>query len=151
MLASIEPNFPPGAAQGDPRFTHTYFNMSTGGTARGPWNQGQGPWPAGEQWQYIEDPISHVLQTQGLQSHDNGGATPTTAADAKALEKAVATKRSSEVKSAVPKRENRWNSYPVEATAPPKAAPTAPAKAKSGGAVAPKDLAKTTRKTNGAD
>lgn len=46
-LYSIEPNFPPGKLQGDPRFTNVYFNMSQGeGEMRGPWNQG-------ERWQYI--------------------------------------------------------------------------------------------------
>src|SRR4051812_13687376 len=29
-LATIEPNFPPGVLQGDPRFTHAYYNMSDG-------------------------------------------------------------------------------------------------------------------------
>ena len=27
-LADISPNFPPGILQGDPRYTHTYFNLS---------------------------------------------------------------------------------------------------------------------------
>ena len=40
-LATIEPNFPPGIFQGDPRFTHTYYNMSNGDEdMRGPWNEG---------------------------------------------------------------------------------------------------------------
>src|SRR5690606_14761590 len=55
-LATIQPNFPPGAAQGDPRFTNTYFNMSNGESVRGPWNEGKSP-GLGETWQYIEDPI----------------------------------------------------------------------------------------------
>src|SRR5690242_9439269 len=29
-LANIQPNFPPGVLQGDPRYTHAYFNMSNG-------------------------------------------------------------------------------------------------------------------------
>ena len=37
-LETIQPNFPPGVLQGDPRFTHTYFNMSNGASVRGPWN-----------------------------------------------------------------------------------------------------------------
>ena len=37
-LETIESNFPPGVLQGDPRYTHTYFNMSNGTSARGPWN-----------------------------------------------------------------------------------------------------------------
>src|SRR5215213_4311370 len=64
-LATIEPNFPPGVLQGDPRFTHSYFNMSDGENMRGPWNQGQGPWPKGEAWEYIENPVQQVAATQG--------------------------------------------------------------------------------------
>src|SRR5919112_6651814 len=49
-LADIQPNFPPGILQGDPRFTHVYYNMSNGVSVRGPWNEGQGPWNDGEKW-----------------------------------------------------------------------------------------------------
>jgi len=43
-LYSIEPNFPPGKAPGDPRFTNVYFNLSRGpGDTTGPWNEG-GEW-----------------------------------------------------------------------------------------------------------
>lgn len=49
-LYSIAPNFPPGKAPGDPRFTSVYFNMSQGDgdAVRGPWN-------AGERWQFVSD------------------------------------------------------------------------------------------------
>ncbi len=48
-LYSIEPSFPPGKLQGDPRFTDVYYNMSQGpGEARGSWNQGA-------DWQYVTD------------------------------------------------------------------------------------------------
>ena len=41
-LYSIEPNFPTGKLQGDPRFTSVYFNMSTGeGDMSGSWNKGE--------------------------------------------------------------------------------------------------------------
>jgi Mn-containing catalase len=47
-LYAIEPNFPSGKLPGDPRFTHTYFNLSQGeGDTRGPWNQG-------EQWKFVD-------------------------------------------------------------------------------------------------
>lgn len=43
-LYAIKPNFPPGKAPGDPRFTNVYFNLSRGpGEQEGPWNQG-GEW-----------------------------------------------------------------------------------------------------------
>ncbi len=64
-LASIEPNFPPGILQTDPRFSNKYFNMSSGDTHKGPWNEGDCP-HLGEQWQFIEDPIEHANQTNGL-------------------------------------------------------------------------------------
>ncbi|MES2899079.1 MAG: manganese catalase family protein [Pseudomonadota bacterium] len=48
-LYSIEPSFPPGKLQGDPRFTNVYYNMSQGpGEARGSWNQGP-------DWQFVTD------------------------------------------------------------------------------------------------
>lgn len=85
-LDTIEPNFPPGILQGDPRFTHTYFNMSAdeelpsakggpsdGEHVRGPWNEGRGPWAQGE-WVFIEDPIRHVEETDGLNNEEIRGA-----------------------------------------------------------------------------
>jgi Mn-containing catalase len=39
--------------------------MSSGNALRGPWNQGEST-QLGETFQYIEDPIKHVLQTNGL-------------------------------------------------------------------------------------
>jgi Mn-containing catalase len=47
-LYAIEPNFPPGKLQGDPRFTSVYFNMSKGdGDTAGPWN-------SGDQWKVVQ-------------------------------------------------------------------------------------------------
>jgi len=41
-LYSIKPNFPPGKAPGDPRFTNVYFNLSRGpGDTTGSWNNGE--------------------------------------------------------------------------------------------------------------
>src|SRR5690606_21423568 len=42
-LQSIQPNFPPGVLQSDPRYSNTYFNMSNGTEVRGPWNEGISP------------------------------------------------------------------------------------------------------------
>jgi Mn-containing catalase len=56
-LNAIPQNFPPAALPGDPRFQNLAFNMSNGSeSVRGPWNEGQGPWPEGMEWEYIEDP-----------------------------------------------------------------------------------------------
>lgn len=47
-LYSIQPNFPSGKLQGDPRFTSVYYNMSSGeGDTGGSWNQG-------ENWTVVE-------------------------------------------------------------------------------------------------
>lgn len=46
-LYSIEPNFPPGKAPGDPEFTDLYMDMSQGdGDMSGPWN-------SGDQWTVV--------------------------------------------------------------------------------------------------
>lgn len=58
-LYAITPNFPPGKAAGDPRFTNVYFNLSRGpGEERGSWNQG-------EQWDFISDPDKQVAVDGG--------------------------------------------------------------------------------------
>src|SRR3546814_5288302 len=62
-LETIQPNFPPGVLQGDTRYTHDFFNMSTGADARGPWKEGQGPWQQGEQGSYIAEPSPNVNDT----------------------------------------------------------------------------------------
>jgi Mn-containing catalase len=64
-LDTMEPNFPPGILESDPRFSNKYFNMSKGEDFKGPWNQGVSPL-MGEEWQMIQDPIQHVRDTNGL-------------------------------------------------------------------------------------
>ncbi len=55
-------NFPPGRLAGDDRFQNVAFNMSDGeGDVRGPWNEGQGPWPEGMEWDYVTDPAGQWL------------------------------------------------------------------------------------------
>lgn len=117
-LETIQPNFPPGVLQGDPRYTHEYFNMSNGADSRGPWNEGQGPWPEGEQWEYIEDPLKHVVDTKGEVEHKPKG-TNRSEKDVKKVDKEMSKKRSEEVKSKLPKGENRWSSYPQTELASP--------------------------------
>ena len=99
-LATIQPNFPPGVLQGDPRHTHTYFNMSSGATARGPWNEGQGPWANGEHWVYVEDPVRHVIQTQGETNHPIQGSR-LTEEQVQKMNKELGAMRSKEVKAGV--------------------------------------------------
>lgn len=64
-LDSIVPNFPPGILQSDPKFSNKYFNMSKGEDFKGPWNEGASP-NLGENWEFIENPLEHVRETNGL-------------------------------------------------------------------------------------
>lgn len=112
-LATIEPNFPPGVLQGDPRHTHTYFNMSNVASARGPWNQGRGPWGPGESWEYIEDPVRHVIETQGEVEHRPVGTTQSED-DVQRINRQLSKMRSQEIKQAVGTGTNQWCTYPQE-------------------------------------
>lgn len=103
-LETIQPNFPPGVLQGDPRFTHTYFNMSEDevgrgrqgdGRTRGPWNDGQGPWDQGE-WAFIDDPIRHVRETDGLTEQDILGS-ERSMRDVERMDQQLSAQRSDEV------------------------------------------------------
>ncbi|MGE3508109.1 MAG: manganese catalase family protein [Vicinamibacterales bacterium] len=110
-LDTIQPNFPPGILQGDPRYTHTYFNMSNGPSAEGPWNTGQGPWEQGESWTYIGDPLKHVIDTNGLTKQSITG-TRKTDDEIYEMNRRLSKERSSEITSAVPSGETQWSSFP---------------------------------------
>ena len=108
-LATIEPNFPPGVFQGDPRFTHTYFNMSDGPEdVRGPWNEGNVPGEADAQWEYVADPEVQVQDTAGQATKERVGHQRDEQA-AKKLERSLAAERSAEV--TVPDKELAWSDY----------------------------------------
>ncbi|KWX57018.1 manganese catalase family protein [Mycobacterium sp. NAZ190054] len=71
-LNELPVNFPPGQLPGDDRFQNVAFNMSNGqGSVRGPWNEGQGPWPQGMEWEYVEKPAEQWL---GGETRKNKGA-----------------------------------------------------------------------------
>jgi Mn-containing catalase len=106
-------NFPPGILQGDPRYTHTFFNMSNGPSAEVPWNTGQGPWGEGECWVYVADPLKHVIETNGLTSQEIVGNSRTDD-DVEALNRKLGKQRSKEISSSVPSGENQWSAYPQE-------------------------------------
>lgn len=112
-LETIQPNFPPGVLQGDPRYTHAYFNMSNGADAQGPWNRGQGPWPQGEQWDYIDDPLQHCVATQGLINRPIRG-NSRSQKEVKQVAQALSAQRSQEISTSVPKGENQWSAYPQQ-------------------------------------
>lgn len=108
-LETIQPNFPPGVLQGDPRHANTYYNMSNGSTVRGPWNQGQST-QLNETWQYIENPIQHVRQSEGLTDHTPVG-TDRTEDAIHEMNSSLSEKRTREVTQAVPDGENQWSHY----------------------------------------
>lgn len=117
-LDSIQPNFPPGVRQGDPRFTHVYFNLSQPASARGPWNEGEPPWNRG-QWSYIEDPIMHVRETKGMLDQGIQGASMTQE-EVEKMNEDLSKKKSQEVQDALPKGGNQWSAYPQDELASPK-------------------------------
>ncbi len=113
-LETIQPNFPPGVLQGDPRHTHVYFNMSDGASARGPWNQGQGPWAAGESWQYVDDPVQAVVATQGGINAPIAG-TARTEQQVEQDDLMMSQKRSLEIQQAASKGPvTQWSNYPQQ-------------------------------------
>lgn len=71
-LDSIQPNFPPGILQSDPKFSNKYFSMSKGEDFKGPWNEGKSPL-LGEDWKFIENPLQHVRYTNGLLEEEAKG------------------------------------------------------------------------------
>lgn len=114
-LESIEPNFPPGILQGDPRFTHAYYNLSDGAEKadqRGRWNQGQGPWGSGEEWDYIEDPITYVHNTHGQKDRPIRGSKHTQA-EVEKKNAELSRQRSQEVKKSIPSEETAWSNYDI--------------------------------------
>lgn len=107
-LSTIKPNYPPGVLQSDPRFTNQYFNLSNGPNVRGPWNEGTMP-VTGKPWDYIENPISHVSDTQGLQVEDKNLTKEIKATEK--LNKELSKVRSTEVNSAQPEGVAQWSTY----------------------------------------
>lgn len=110
-LDDVADNFPPGVLKGDPRFTHQYYNMSNGEPVRGSWNQGQGPWEAGEQWEYIENPLAQVRNTKGQQNTEPQGNSHSTK-DIKKENKKLSKMKSQQIKKSMPKKEQSWSDYP---------------------------------------
>jgi Mn-containing catalase len=106
-LQSIEPNFPPGILQGDPRYSNLYFNFSNGNDFRGPWNEGSST-EMGETYQYIDDPIKHVLETNGLRDQKATG-TDRTEKSVQKLNRDMSDIRSGQVNEASPLKDMQWD------------------------------------------
>ncbi|HRO43913.1 MAG TPA: manganese catalase family protein [Flavipsychrobacter sp.] len=110
-LDTLQPNFPPGILQADPRYSNLYFNMSNGSEIRGPWNKGESS-QLGEEWQYIEDPIRKVIETNGLLDCEPAG-TVRTVKGTDEVSFGLSRERSEEINAAVPIGEQQWNdAYP---------------------------------------
>lgn len=108
-LESITPHFPPGVMQGDPRYSNKYFNMSNGTSYKGPWNEGTSP-GLGESWEYIADPLEHVLKTHGLVDEPTVGTERSMeSAELKTIQ--VSKIRTKEIKSTTPKEDLTWTEY----------------------------------------
>ncbi|HYG15220.1 MAG TPA: manganese catalase family protein [Bacteroidia bacterium] len=111
-LQNIPQNFPPGVLQGDPRYSNKYFNMSMGTPVQGPWNSGSST-QLNESWGMIEDPIDHIIETNGLLDEEIEGTTRTVeSADEKSEE--LSRMRSKQIKNAIPHPENQWSRYTRE-------------------------------------
>ena len=111
-LATIQPNFPPGILQSDPRYSNLYFNMSSGNDFRGPWNEGQST-QMGETFQFIEDPIQHVMETNGLLNQQAEGS-DRTEQEVQSLNKQLSKNKSKEINIASAKGVQQWNNPELE-------------------------------------
>src|SRR5688500_4926593 len=111
-LATIQPNFPPGILQSDPRYSNLYFNMSSGNDFKGPWNQGVST-QLGETFQFIDDPVKHVMETNGLLMQKTAG-TDRTEQEVSQFNSELSNIRSQEIKSASSMSEQQWNDPEAE-------------------------------------
>jgi Mn-containing catalase len=106
-LDSIQPNFPPAVLQSDPRYSNLYFNMSSGASVRGPWNEGEST-QFGETWRYVDDPVKFVLETNGLLNVEPQG-TERTMQGVQELDQDMSKERSEEVNMAVQIGKQVWS------------------------------------------
>jgi len=107
-LETIQPNFPPGILQADPRFTQQYFNMSPENSFKGPWNQGEMP-GMGKDWELIEDPKNFVKETEGLSFLEDDKEAEIREAQESNVK--LSEERSTEVNSAEPDGLAQWSDY----------------------------------------
>jgi Mn-containing catalase len=74
---------------------------------RGPWNQGESS-QLGETWQYVQDPIRFVLDSNGLTTLEPQG-TSRTLKGTEDLDAALSKERGSEIDMAVPLGPQAWS------------------------------------------
>lgn len=106
-LETIKPNFPMGTLQSDPKYSNLYFNMSNGSTVRGPWNEGEST-QMNETWQYIDDPIKHVMESNALLDQKAKG-TKRTEAEVEKNNAKLGKEKKQEIDSASPTKDMQWN------------------------------------------
>jgi len=113
-LGTIQPNFPPGTLQADPLYSNSYFNLSSGNDFHGPWNQGEST-QMKETFEYIEDPIQHILETNGLMDQNGTGSDEDgTMKEVEHVNKQLGAQRREEVDSACPIGPQQWNDPETE-------------------------------------
>ena len=110
-LDTIQPNFPPGILQSDPRYSNKYFNMSKGEDFKGPWNEGKSP-EMGEEWQVVANPLEHIKETKGLVDEKAKG-TERTDNSVQKNNKSVSKERKAEADKAAPPENGimSWSVY----------------------------------------
>jgi len=110
-LDSIQPNFPPGILQTDPKYSNKYFNMSKGEDFKGDWNEGTSP-ELREEWQFIEDPLQHVIETNGMLNETASG-TDRTEKSVQKDNRALSSERKSEIDAANSSEDGimQWSNY----------------------------------------
>nr|WP_199156772.1 manganese catalase family protein [Pedobacter sp. ASV2] len=107
-LETIQPNFPPGVLQADPRFTQQYFNLSPEKSFTGPWNQGEMP-GMGKEWELVENPLEYVKTSEGLTILEDDREEEMETVEK--LNKELSDQKSAEVKAAEPDGTAQWSDY----------------------------------------
>lgn len=108
-LESIQPNFPPGVLQSDPRYSNLYFNLSDKEAIRGPWNSGETT-QFGETVRFVQDPVAMVRETEGLTNIQPEG-TSRTMEGVKEIDAGRSKECSEEINMAAKPGEQQWSDY----------------------------------------
>jgi Mn-containing catalase len=85
--------------------------MSNGEVYKGPWNEGKSP-EMNEEWQYIDEPLQHIIETGGLVNEEAIG-TERTEKSVQKYNKALSAKRKAEIEDAtdLKKDQMNWTNY----------------------------------------
>jgi Mn-containing catalase len=108
-LSTIEPNFPPGILQSDPRYSNRYYNFSKENDAKGPWNEGKSS-QLKEDWQYVENVQEEVKKTNGLTNIKPTG-TKRTLEKVNDADNKLSKQRRKEIDDSMPGQNIQWSVY----------------------------------------